>query len=48
MKRETLIWLILLLAAGIYIVVRVVTSGMGVAYEARIDGEVFPAIRNDP
>jgi hypothetical protein len=43
MKRETLIWLFLLLAAGVYIVVRVVTTGMGVGYEERINGEVFPA-----
>jgi hypothetical protein len=43
MKRETLIWLILLLAAGVYIVVRLVTTGMGIAYEERINGEVFPA-----
>jgi hypothetical protein len=43
MKRETLIWLIILLAAGVYIVVRVVTTGMGLGYEERINGEVFPA-----
>jgi hypothetical protein len=43
MKRETLIWVILLLAAGVYIVVRLVTTGMGIGYEERINGEVFPA-----
>ncbi|MHC4209444.1 MAG: hypothetical protein ACYSWT_06985 [Planctomycetota bacterium] len=43
MKRETLIWMILLLAAGAYIVVRALTSGMGLGYEERIGGDVFPA-----
>ncbi|MHC4081350.1 MAG: hypothetical protein ACYS15_03285 [Planctomycetota bacterium] len=43
MKRETLIWLTILLAAGVYIVVRALTTGMGLGYDERINGEVFPA-----
>jgi hypothetical protein len=43
MKRETVVWLIILLAAGGYIVVRALTGGMGLAYEQRLDGVAFPA-----
>ena len=43
MKRETFIWLLLLLIAGAYIAYRVSTSGMGVGYDTRLDGAVFPS-----
>jgi hypothetical protein len=43
MKRETLIWMIIMLAAGAYIVVRALTSGMGLGYEEHVNGDVFPA-----
>jgi hypothetical protein len=43
MKRERVVWLIILLAAGGYIVVRALTGGMGLAYEQRLDGVAFPA-----
>jgi hypothetical protein len=42
-KRQTLIWLVILLLAGAYIAVRVSTSGMGLGYDQRIYGEVYPA-----
>jgi hypothetical protein len=38
MKRETLIWTILLVIAGLYITFRVTTSGMGIAYVRGVDG----------
>jgi hypothetical protein len=42
-KRETLIWLVILLVAGAYIVARVATSGLGLGYEKWVNGEVLPA-----
>jgi hypothetical protein len=35
--------MIIMLAAGVYIAVRALTSGMGLGYEEWINGEVFPA-----
>ena len=43
MKRETLIWLILMAIAGIYICYRLFTTGMGLGYEQQIDGAIFPS-----
>ncbi len=43
MKRETLIWLIVLAISGTYIVYRASTTGMGLGYVQEIDGAQFPS-----
>ena len=43
MKRETLIWLVIVLIAGVYIAYRVASTGLGVGYDTRLDGAVFPS-----
>ncbi len=43
MSREKVLWLALLLVAGIYVVFRVVTTGLGIDYEASLDGSLAAA-----
>ncbi len=43
MKRETLIWLILLGIGAVYLVFRLATSGMGVGYEEQFGDVVAPS-----
>ena len=43
MKRATLIWLVIVVLAGGYILYRVATTGMGLGYESHVGFEVAPA-----
>lgn len=43
MKRSTVIWLVLILIAGAWIVFRASTTGMGLSYEEQLDGVSAPA-----
>ena len=43
MKRETLIWLIIMAIAAIYMVFRASTTGMGLGYVEIVDGEQIPS-----
>ena len=47
MKRETLIWTILLVVGGLFLAVRASTSGMATVYVKQIDGNTVPATSSD-
>ena len=38
MKRETLIWTILMVAGGLFLAYRAATHGVGVGYVQQVDG----------
>ena len=43
MKRSTLVWTILLIISGVYILWRLLTTGMGLGYETELAGSLLPS-----